>query len=157
MRIESILDLRYLTPIRYKNLRILSRDYLKIRIDDYKSLQQHHWKRLTNRLDKRNINNAAKNVRVTIELFKKFQENFMLENSLDTPLTTGVQRFIDENCKDFLNQIHRYSLSNIKKSTDGNETKAEQVHVVSNANQCRTVLDQLLVYENALIIDNNET
>ncbi|XP_055322330.1 uncharacterized protein LOC129578178 [Sitodiplosis mosellana] len=156
VRVESIFDLRYLAQklddridqsVRLKDL---SKNFLDIKLFEFDRLANSHWKKKTINLDTRNVNYAAKTVRVAIELFKHFEEKLVLENSSNE----GVQTFINEHCKPHLNHIYRnrtkeagqnQSTETVDKQTvQENELLSNpEIHVICNVEDCETMAEQL--------------
>lgn len=162
VRIESILDLRYLAQkhnyrsYEFVQLGHLSKEYLNIKLGEAGRLKNSLWKKRTNDLNKQNIAYAAKTARVAIGLFKKFE-------ALDIPSSNaGAPKFIEEHCKNYFNKIYRYQ----KKDLDENQATEtvdqqkvpesellhnQEVHLISNAKECQAIIKQLREYENNLL------
>lgn len=101
--VASVFDLQYLAAecdSKAWTLENLSIEYLKVKLKENYRMEQMRWKR--NRLAEGDVNYAAKKVRVSIELFKMFQEK-LKGSSTDN----DVQKFIDEHCKAHLNKYYR--------------------------------------------------
>lgn len=153
--VASILDLRYLAQAcnyRPNKLSILSREHLKIQLaDHYLRLDRRRWRDRTINLDVRNIDYAAKIVRVAIELFKKFENELMSKKLANTP--NDVQTFINEYCKPHLNQVYpnhikKESLNQTIAAADQqkNVLTSQKVQIISNTKECQQVVGILRQY-----------
>lgn len=144
VRTESIFDIRYLVKmcdLQPAELSVLSVKHLNIKLKDYHRLQHERWQKEKRFLRVENINYAAKVGRVTIELFVKFEEKFRC----DKPDATDFQTFIESNLKQNLNKNYR----RLKKPDEEIPTKELgeiDVHVISDAEKCRTIVQQLRKY-----------
>lgn len=144
VRVASIFDVRYLAvQCNYKPLPLarLSLEHLHVRLNEDRLRSEHLY---------RDIEYAARIVRVQIELFKKFQEKLIFdETAPDTTPSVPIQKFIDEKCQPFLNKIYQFKREQRDESKQPNteDVKAlaeellrnQEVRVVNNAEDCRTV------------------
>lgn len=166
VRTESILDLRYLAQKsndrNHQSVQLgdLSKEYLKINLGENYRLKRENWKKKRSHLNARDIEYAGKTVRVAIEVFKYFENEFTLKNPCDTSPVNGLQLFIEENCKPHLNHICRYETKeeNQKQGTDeadqpkvqetiDNELLAiQEVHLISNVEECQDIVQQFRKY-----------
>lgn len=150
------MDLRYLAQINGRNhqtalLGDLAKKYLKIELAENHRLKRENWKKKKIQLNGRDIDYAAKTVRVAIELFK------YLENESANQL----QSFIDGSCKPHLNHIFRYETKEGDQKQETNEDDQPQVttnellpikvHLISNYTQCRDILQQFREYNNSFV------
>lgn len=176
VRTESILDLRYLAQkynVRnHQSIRLgdLSKEYLKINLGETYRLKRENWKKKRSHINARDIEYAGKTVRVAIELFKYFENEFNLKNPCDTPFANGLQLFIEEKCKPHLNHICRYETKeeDQKQETDvADQPKVQEnienelfpiqeVHLISNVEECQDIVEQFRKYNNILTILKKE-
>lgn len=131
----------------------LSKEYLKIELAENNRLKRDKWKKKRIDPKSRDIEYAAKTVRVAIELFKYFANESANE----------LQSFINGNCKPHLNHIYRYESEegDQKQETNGaddqstvrkNEFVPNQVHLISNSRKCRNILQQFRKYKNSFCL-----
>lgn len=154
VHIASILDLRYLAQMcnhRPNKLSGLAKVHLKIQLSEHLRLNQRFWRDRTVNLDVRNIDYAAKIARVTIELFKKF-ENELMSKELPNTLNS-VKAFISEYCKPHLNQVYPNQIKkDILKQTievvnqQKNVLTSQEVQIISNTKECQQVVRILRQY-----------
>lgn len=117
IRVESTLDLRYLADLANcmpNGLAKMSEDYLKVKLN--KEWRMHtRWNSLT--LKPEQIDYAAKDVQVAIELFKFFANKLQVEILQNQ--THNIQEFIDKYCALYFNS--RYH----RRAPPGNSNSAE--------------------------------
>lgn len=154
VNVASILDLRYLAQkcnYRPNKLSGLSKEHLKIQLSEHIRMEQRRWRDRTINLDVRNIDYAAKIARVTIELFKKFENELMSKERPNT--SNGVQSFISEYCKPHLNQVYPNQMKKeiIKQTIETvnqqkNGLTNQKVQIISNTRECQQVVGILQQY-----------
>lgn len=147
--VESVFDLRYLAKkcnSKELSLMELSTEHLKVKLNEDYRLERSRWKR--NNFSESDVNYAAKCVRVSIELFKLFEEKLK-----DPSSNNDVQKFIDEHCKQYLNKYYR-SENLIKNGMPANANGAENeillpkpsIRVIATAETCDVVVQQIREY-----------
>lgn len=100
--VASTFDLRYLaamTGCRPGGLSKMSEDYLKVKLDKDWRLRCSDWEAPT--LNKRQLDYAAKDAHVGIELFKFFAARLKPKGTFETQ-SAYVQHIIDEYCFRYL-------------------------------------------------------
>lgn len=126
IKVSGTLDLKILSKkCEYKacGLGSLSEEVLKIKLSHKISglmTRNLHKKWENHTLDEENIKYAADDAHVSVELFKKFQEQLMSTNQ-SSDQTKDVQQFIDEHCK-FYEVKERKQKQKKKKNKNRTET-----------------------------------
>lgn len=127
---------------RSSNFDRLSKELLDVdlHVDDWRILAT-DWK--ADKVSEDAINHATKSVQVSIELFKMFEEKLVKEKYLG-----NRAKFIDEICQEYSNEdFPKKKPENDAQAQDETiELSKQNIQVVSNAEECKTAVEQLLSY-----------
>lgn len=123
---------------RSANLDRLSKEVLNVdlTVDDWRLLAT-DWK--ADKVSDDALSYAAKTVQISIELFKVFEEKLVKEK-----YSGSREKFISEIRQEYSNEDFP------KKEVEGNTQKEtadmseQNIHVVSNAEECKAVVEQLI-------------
>ena len=148
--VASVFDLRYLATkcgSQAWTLPRLSVEQLKVRLTEDYRLDQVRWTRKN--FAKSDVNYAAKEVRVPIELFKIFEEKLK-----DPSTDDDVRKFIDKYCKEYLNKSYRKEIAAKKETAAEVQTEIilpkPRISLITTAEECKTAVEQLLSYVSSL-------
>ncbi|KAJ6645409.1 Exonuclease 3'-5' domain-containing protein 2 [Pseudolycoriella hygida] len=153
VKVANIIDLRYLAQsLNYPPLKLpgLSAQHLQIKLDDNSQLDRRKWTTDIKVLKPSNINYAAKVVRVIIELFKKFENEWISRHKKLREVYCRTRYLAT-----YLNQV--FPNQNLRKkhtvrtvATVEQQRLQEQtifqnrtILLVSNASECRDAVKQL--------------
>lgn len=125
---------------RSANLDRLSKEVLNVdlSVDDWRVLAT-DWK--ADNVSDDALNYAAKTVQISIELFKALEDKLVKEK-----YSNDREKFIAEICQEYSNED--FPRKKVEKNAEEETVKMSQqnIQIVSNAEECKTVVEQLLSY-----------
>lgn len=141
--VANTIDLRHLAKecnCRSVQLDRLSKELLNVdlSVDDWRLLVT-DWK--ADKVSDDALNYAAKTVQVSIKLFKFFEDKLLEEK-----YSGDRKKFIDEICQEYSNEDFPKKKSENNVQNETVELSEQNIQVVSNAEECRTAIEQLLSY-----------
>lgn len=141
--VANTIDLRHLAKdcaFRLINFERLSREVLNVdlSVDDWRLLAT-DWK--ADKVSDDASNYAAKTVQISIELFKAFENKLVKEK-----YSGDREKFIGEICQEYSNEdFPKKKVENNAQEETVNMSE-QSIQVVSNAEECKAVVEQLLTY-----------
>lgn len=128
---KSTLDLRHMAKLvgcQPRSLKIMSEEYLKVKLPSTKFTIHFKWENQT--LDRKQIDYAAKDVLVAVELFKFFANKLQPMNAME-PQKPYVRSVIDNYCKVYCDKRFMYAPTG---------TTICQIEKVTHLDGCRSWL-----------------